>query len=217
MVMLTVIQVGIVEDHFQCQSDRKRLAGIGNHSDSTLCGCSRCRTRYLVSCTAYESGSYWLPTIEGYREEYTFSPARKPSREMLNVPVRAKSHGGISGKGYRARARIRDLNLAQGTRCRNVMQNVPGHSLPTSPQVQAILPETGCCSSTSCSHASAGKHERTALRCEQLAPQACGLIPRKMLVLSLVTRRPSRQPAKGGASKRLLAKFSSLHPRNAIR
>src|ERR1017187_3414364 len=70
---------GYVEDHFPCQSDRKRLAGNCNDSDSTRCGCSRCRTRYLVSCSAYENGSYWLSPIEGYREEYTFSPARKPS------------------------------------------------------------------------------------------------------------------------------------------
>ena len=33
--------------------------------------CSKCLTRYLVSCSPYENGSYLLPTIEGCREEYT--------------------------------------------------------------------------------------------------------------------------------------------------
>ena len=33
--------------------------------------CSKCRTRYLVSRSPYENGSYLLPTIEGCREEYT--------------------------------------------------------------------------------------------------------------------------------------------------
>jgi hypothetical protein len=32
--------------------------------------CPRCLTRYLVSCSPYENGSYLLPTIEGCRDEY---------------------------------------------------------------------------------------------------------------------------------------------------
>ena len=33
--------------------------------------CSKCLTRYVVSCSPYEDGSYLLPTIEGCRDEYT--------------------------------------------------------------------------------------------------------------------------------------------------
>jgi hypothetical protein len=33
--------------------------------------CSKCLTRYLVSRSPYENGSYLLPTIEGCRDEYT--------------------------------------------------------------------------------------------------------------------------------------------------
>jgi hypothetical protein len=38
MVMLKGIQVGIVADHFQCQSGRKQACGVGYVSDSTMCG-----------------------------------------------------------------------------------------------------------------------------------------------------------------------------------
>src|SRR5579862_7601570 len=72
MVMLKVIQVGIVADHFQCQSGRKPIAGASVMPRIRHCvECPRCLTRYLVSCSPYENGSYLLPTIEGCQDEYT--------------------------------------------------------------------------------------------------------------------------------------------------
>jgi len=86
------------------------------------------------------------------------------------------------------------------------------HSLPTAPQVQAILPQTGCCSSICWSNASGGGNDERPSDGNSSTTTACGLMPRKRLVLSHVTQRPSGQPAKKGASKPLPATFSSLYP-----
>src|ERR1700722_19363469 len=79
------------------------------------------------------------PRSRPAREEYTFSPARKPSGEMLNVPVRTKSHG-ISGEGSRV-----PLDSATSSCARNAVSQGDAkrarHSLPTASQVQAILPQ----------------------------------------------------------------------------
>ena len=71
MVMLKVIQVGIVADHFQCHSVRKPDFPAPVMLRIRHCvECSKCLTRYLVSCSPYENGSYLLPTIKGCRDEY---------------------------------------------------------------------------------------------------------------------------------------------------
>lgn len=55
--------------------------------------CPKCLTRYLVSCSPYENGSYLLPAIEGCRSEYLLycrckAPAsRWNSSEFKNCQV----------------------------------------------------------------------------------------------------------------------------------
>ena len=55
--------------------------------------CSKCLTRYLVSRSPYENGSYLLPTIEGCRDEYTLycrckaAASRWKSGEFKNYEV----------------------------------------------------------------------------------------------------------------------------------
>src|SRR5262249_1999703 len=72
MVMLKVIQVGIVEDHFRCQSSRQlRLNCIGMPRIRHGVECPKCLTRYVVSCSPYRNGSYLLPMIAGCWDEYT--------------------------------------------------------------------------------------------------------------------------------------------------
>jgi len=72
MVMFRVIQVGIVEDHFWCQSSRKPDLPASVMLRIRHCvECSKCLTRYVVSCSPYENGAYLLPTIEGCWDEYT--------------------------------------------------------------------------------------------------------------------------------------------------
>lgn len=64
--------------------------------------CPKCLTRYLVSCSPFENGSYLLPTIEGGWDEYTLycqckAPAcRWQSSEFLNCEV----SGAAFERGY---------------------------------------------------------------------------------------------------------------------
>jgi hypothetical protein len=79
MVMLTVIQVGTWKTTSHANLTESDLLATVMTRIRHGVDVQRCRTRYLVSCSAYENGSYWLPPTEGYREEYTFSSARKLS------------------------------------------------------------------------------------------------------------------------------------------
>jgi hypothetical protein len=79
MVMLTVIQVGMWKTTSHANLTESDLLATVMTRIRHGVDVQRCRTRYLISCSAYENGSYWLPPTEGYREEYTFSPARKLS------------------------------------------------------------------------------------------------------------------------------------------
>jgi len=89
-----VIQVGIVQDHFQCQSGPKSDLPASVMPRIRHCvECSTCLTLYLVSCSPYGNGSYLLPTIRGCRDEYILycrckaAASRWKSSEFKNCDV----------------------------------------------------------------------------------------------------------------------------------
>ena len=57
--------------------------------------CPKCLTRYAVSCSPYENGSYLQPTIEGCWDEYTLycrckaAASQWKSSEFMNCEVSA--------------------------------------------------------------------------------------------------------------------------------
>lgn len=57
--------------------------------------CPKCLTRYVVSCSPYENGSYLEPTIEACWDEYTLycrckaAASRWKSSEFINCEVSA--------------------------------------------------------------------------------------------------------------------------------
>jgi hypothetical protein len=59
--------------------------------------CSKCGTRYVVSCTPYGNGSYLLPTIVGRWDEYILychckaAPSRWKSGEFKSCEVSAQA------------------------------------------------------------------------------------------------------------------------------
>jgi len=117
MVMLKVFQVGIVGDHFQCQCERKpALLALVMLRIRHCVECSKCLTRYLVSCSSYSNGSYLLPTIEGCWDEYTLycrckaAPSRWRSSEFKSCEVSAAAFE----RGYGPPEEIVVIRASQG-------------------------------------------------------------------------------------------------------
>lgn len=85
MVMLKTVQVGIVEDHLRMSIWRKLdLAAPFMPRIRHCVECQHCGTRYVVSCSPYQNGSYLLPTIEGCLDEYTLYCRCKAAASLWN-------------------------------------------------------------------------------------------------------------------------------------
>jgi len=90
MVMSKSSQVAIVSDHL-ISHDQGIQSGDrwANHSLVLVCAmttrirhcveCPRCLTRYLIGFSPYPNGSYLVPQVEGFSEEWTlYCACRKP-------------------------------------------------------------------------------------------------------------------------------------------
>ena len=77
--------------------------------------CPKCRTRYVVSCSPYENGSYLLPMINGSWDEYTLycrcraAASRWKSSEFKSCEVSAEAFA----RGYGTAEEITIIRVSQ--------------------------------------------------------------------------------------------------------
>jgi len=116
MVMPKKIQVGIVKDHFWCESDNKPGLSAPVMSRIRHCvECQKCFTRYVVSRSPYDNGSYLLSTIEGGLDEYILycrckaTPSRWKAAEFKSCDVSAAAFE----RGYGTAEEIRFMRGSQ--------------------------------------------------------------------------------------------------------